>query len=357
MQVLGDSQVRGWLAGEDEVAACVLDGGGDRLAGEQVVAEVDRPQMRQRRRMPTQPAFGGIALAVLLLRPVLRGDELRRQRQDLLVTRCDHAGAEKAVEILRPAVGAAPRRALAAVDFARAEILAAIQRDEHPFAQALEACQRPGLLDGSHEQPVERRRGGTVQHQADVVVRGDRRDAEQGLAVRPALAALPCPLVLQEGGATHEEQRERRQADVGHAVVAGAARSLALVGKTGADRVQLGDEGLDHTHTDVESTSEPQYKKNLPNAVADCHETHNMWQIGLSSPTIRGFSPGQIRTRLNRIENRCIEALPLVSAERYDVSLYRRLFRDHDASPGYRRYGFRDRSQNQRRRALGPVIN
>jgi hypothetical protein len=29
-----------------------------------------------------------------------------------------------------------------------------------------------------------------------------------------------------------------------------------------------------------------------------------MWQIGLSSPTIRGFSPGQIRTRLNRIENR-----------------------------------------------------
>ena len=51
----------------------------------------------------------------------------------------------------------------------------------------------------------------------------------------------------------------------------------------------------------MESTSEPQYKKNLPNAVADRHETHNMWQIGLSSPTIRGFSPGQIRTRLNRI--------------------------------------------------------
>jgi hypothetical protein len=26
----------------------------------------------------------------------------------------------------------------------------------------------------------------------------------------------------------------------------------------------------------VESTSESQYKKNLPNAVADRHETHNM---------------------------------------------------------------------------------
>jgi hypothetical protein len=122
--------------------------------------------------------------------------------------------------------------------------------------------------------------------------------------------------VLQEGGATHEEQRERRQADVGHAVVAGAARSLALVGKTGADRVQLGNEGLDHTHTDVESTSESQYKKNLPNAVADRHETHNMWQIGLSSPTIRGFSPGQIRTRLNRIENRCTGMIRQVLGKR-----------------------------------------
>jgi hypothetical protein len=59
----------------------------------------------------------------------------------------------------------------------------------------------------------------------------------------------------------------------------------------------------------VESTSEPQYKKNLPNAVADRHETHNMWQIGLSSPTICGFSPGQIRTRLNRIENRWLLGL------------------------------------------------
>ena len=47
-----------------------------------------------------------------------------------------------------------------------------------------------------------------------------------------------------------------------------------------------------------------------------------------------------------------VEALPLVSAERYDVSLYGRLFRDHDASPGNRRYQFRHRPQNQRRGAL-----
>ena len=51
-----------------------------------------------------------------------------------------------------------------------------------------------------------------------------------------------------------------------------------------------------------------------------------------------------------------VEAFPLVSAERYDVSLYGRLFRDHDASPGYRRYRFRDWPQHQRRRALGRRI-
>jgi hypothetical protein len=47
VQVLGDGRVRGRLAGEDEVAAGVLDGGGNRLAGKQIVAEVDRPQMRR----------------------------------------------------------------------------------------------------------------------------------------------------------------------------------------------------------------------------------------------------------------------------------------------------------------------
>jgi hypothetical protein len=47
-----------------------------------------------------------------------------------------------------------------------------------------------------------------------------------------------------------------------------------------------------------------------------------------------------------------VEAFPLVSTERDDVSLYGRLFRDHDASPGYPRYRFRDQPQNQRRRAL-----
>ena len=233
--------MRGRLAGEDEVAAGVLDRGGDRLAGEQVVTEINRPEMGNCATMPDQPALGGIALAILLLRPVLRGDELRRQRQDLRVARCDHAGTQKGMEAFHTAIGTVPRRALRAFDLARAEVLAAIQRDQQPSAQAMEPRQRPGCLDGPHEECVKDCRRGAVQHQADVVVGGDCRHAEQGLAVGPALPPLQRPLVCQKRRASHEEQRERREADVGHGVVALTARSLALVWKTGADRAQLGD--------------------------------------------------------------------------------------------------------------------
>jgi hypothetical protein len=44
--------------------------------------------------------------------------------------------------------------------------------------------------------------------------------------------------------------------------------------------------------------------------VAGRHEIHTMWQIGLSSANRLAVAsdpnPAQIRTRLNRIENRCL---------------------------------------------------
>src|SRR5271168_1737063 len=96
--------MRRWLAGEDEISADLLDGGSDRLAGEQIVAQIDRAQMRDRRTVPRQPALRGVALAILLFRSVLRRDELGRQRQDLLVARCHDAGAEESMEVFRAAI-------------------------------------------------------------------------------------------------------------------------------------------------------------------------------------------------------------------------------------------------------------
>jgi hypothetical protein len=74
-QILSNRLMRSWLAGEawaatrTKVAAAILDGGNDRLAGKQIVPEIDRPEVSEAGAVPGQPALGGIALAILLLRP------------------------------------------------------------------------------------------------------------------------------------------------------------------------------------------------------------------------------------------------------------------------------------------------
>ena len=82
----------GWFAGQNEVAAHLSHGGGDRaakrtdaassgqrarLTGEQIVAQKNRPPMGQCRTMAFQPAFRGVAFAALFLRAILRHDERR----------------------------------------------------------------------------------------------------------------------------------------------------------------------------------------------------------------------------------------------------------------------------------------
>ena len=225
--------------------------------------EIDRPVARQGRAMPGEPALGGVALAILLFRPVLRGDELGRQRQNLLVSGCHQAGAEKGMEVLDAAVRAAALGALRAMDLARAEVLRPVERNQHPPAQALERCQRVGGGDGRHgrhEQPVKRRWSDPVQHQADVVVRRDGRHPEQRLAVRSAVPLRQGPLMRQERWASHEKQRERRQADVSHRIGATVLRSLALVRKTGAHLSQIRYQAFECTHPSGESCVEPTHK-------------------------------------------------------------------------------------------------
>lgn len=91
-----------------------------------------------------------------LLHPIPRGDEPRRQRQELPVTGCHCVGAQKTTEIFRLAVGPAPRRALAEFDLARAVILAATRREtasvrpgpeSAPAGRCRRRCVRPyGLV-------------------------------------------------------------------------------------------------------------------------------------------------------------------------------------------------------------------
>jgi hypothetical protein len=150
--------------------------------------------------VPGQPALRGVAFAILLLRAILRRDEFRRQRQDLPVAGCDQAGTQEGVEVFGTAIGTPPRRTLLVFDLARAEVLGPVERDRHPPVQILERRRWSRCLDRLDEQPIERRRSGTVQHRADVVVGGDRRHAAQRLAVRPAVSLSQCPLMPKDDG-------------------------------------------------------------------------------------------------------------------------------------------------------------
>jgi len=232
--------------------------------------------------MPGEPALGRGALAILLRRAVLRHDELGRQGQHMLVSRRHNAGAEEGMEILGAAVGALARQAPRAMDLARAMVFGAIQRDQGPSAQALERGEHPRRLDCLDEQPIEGRRRGAIQYLADVIVAGDGGDAEQGLAVRAALSLRQDALMRQERRAAHEEQRERRQADIRHRVGADRQRRLATVGQTGADRAQIGNAVLKDTHTASESCFAARRKAAVATMAPSDEENHAWWRLRLT---------------------------------------------------------------------------
>ena len=64
-------------ADKEEVAAGVQHSRAERLAGEQVVTDIDRIKCGVALPMRSQPALGSRLLAILLFRPVPRDDELR----------------------------------------------------------------------------------------------------------------------------------------------------------------------------------------------------------------------------------------------------------------------------------------
>ena len=258
--------------------------------------------------MGGEPALDGVALAVLFLGAVLGSDHLGRQGQNLGVAGRHEAGAEKGMEELCGAIRAATFGALRAMDLARAVVLGAIERDQQASVQALERRQRIGGgegLQGVEERSVERRRRGAVQHLSDVVVGRDRRHAEQRLAVRAAVALGQNALMRQERRAAHEEQRERRQADIRHRIGAGGRRSLAPIGKTGADRPQIRYQALQRAHAMGESCAAPASKPEKLDRVEDRTKNHHLWQIRLTPrppPRVcRGPPPTRLRMRFVRI--------------------------------------------------------
>src|ERR1700692_1866829 len=81
-QVVLDGRMGRRLADEQEMPACRPHRLADRLAGVEIVAEIDGIEPCIAWAMGGEPASRRHALAVLLVVPILRHDELRLQRYD-----------------------------------------------------------------------------------------------------------------------------------------------------------------------------------------------------------------------------------------------------------------------------------
>jgi hypothetical protein len=252
-EIFLDEGVGGRLAHEDEAGVLLAHRLAKRLAGEQVVAQVDRVQSRVARAVGGQPAFGGLVLAVLLVRPILRRHELRRQRHDLVVAWGHERRAQHGVVIFRSgrfALAPKPGRAVGAMDGLRTMVFRPVQRDQNPPAQPPEHIQAPRrplqLIHRLVEHRPQQRRRGSVQHVSDVIVAGDLRDAVQALAVGPPEPFLEPPLMGQEGRALHVKHRERRHPDLAHAIA--HVQSTPLVREPVQASAQRTKQGLQRTH-------------------------------------------------------------------------------------------------------------
>lgn len=168
--------------------------------------------------MRGQPAFGSVAFAILLLSSILRGDELRHQRQRSVVAGSYDRGCQHLVAILHLAVAALARRTLWTAQLLRTEILCPVERNQRPARKALKNLQAVAMPQlGQHliEAGLQLLWRNIVQQDADMVVGGNLRDPKQGTAVRCAVALLQMPLAGQKRLTLHEKQGKRSKPDVG----------------------------------------------------------------------------------------------------------------------------------------------
>jgi len=136
-----DQGMRGRLADEDEMPVDGADGLAQGLAGEQIVAEIDRAKPGVVRPVGRQPPLRSGVLTVLFFRAILRGNEFWFERDDLVVPGSDQSYPQHRVEILLLALAALPGRAIVSMDVLGAEILGPVEGDQHMVSQPLERLQ------------------------------------------------------------------------------------------------------------------------------------------------------------------------------------------------------------------------
>jgi len=145
-----------------------------------------------------EPAFDGIAFAVLFFGAVLSGDELGHQGNHLGVAGRHDGGRQQAMIVLFSAVGALTGQTVRTAELLRAEILRPIPGDQGSAAQPTEHLPHGGLGQQrlhAFETGLQKRRVSLVQPVANVIVGGNSANPEQRLTVGAALAFLQRALI------------------------------------------------------------------------------------------------------------------------------------------------------------------
>jgi hypothetical protein len=214
--------------------------------------------------MRSQPAFGGVALAILLFGPIGLDDKLRHQRQDHRMARGDNGGRQHRMIALDITIGALAGLAMRAAELLRAEILSAIKRNQDPPVQALEGLHPILTRHQRFQRVIERRlqvRGmNRVEHCANVIVGRDIVHPEQSVAVGRLTPLLQRPLKRQKRLRLHEKQRKGRQPNIRHRIDAFA---LPFVRKGSANQLEMGEELFKNLHLNLESEPSPRRKPNF----------------------------------------------------------------------------------------------
>jgi hypothetical protein len=116
--------------------------------------------------------------------------------------------------------------------------------------------------------------------------------------------------MAQERRASHEEHRERREADIGHGVFAVTAWPFALAREAGANVFQLIDQGLQDRHAAIESKIVPRRQAKSSPVHGEAAKIRELLLVRLTLAVAAGSSEpaagptGNSGTRPIRIQNR-----------------------------------------------------
>ena len=217
---LGQGGVRGELAGEEEVEACLLHLLAKGLMGIEVVTEKRDPSRSIVGAPEIDPPGGGPDLAVLLALTIRLDDELRGKRNDPGDLRRHQGRGDGDMTMLNASVGVAGDMARRAMNPAlRGKGVGSIESQKKGSVQDAIVAKTVVLpQDLSHALDERSHMAGRngIENVPDLNIRRKMMNAEQGVDVAPTGTSLQGSLEGEERGRLGEEDRKGGTGGIGN---------------------------------------------------------------------------------------------------------------------------------------------